>query len=256
MSNGTPRRAATPSFMSTRTTASAPGNPDTKSRNMGASGMNAPSGAAQGPAKAVAAGTPIPYLDFLFAVFACCASSVVWLWFTSPKPNYFWNLVLPVLVLLFCGVVAPLLVFLAGGLAGLFKLEVPGLTRPPRTHRHVHSRRRKYYVFAALFTTAAMISIVFHVPLYARFALSRAAMDTFLTDVQWNPEAALPATMRVGSFVLETRPQQRRDGALMFHLAGDSKAGFTYSATPIRYPGGNRGDGHSLGGGWYWFSDE
>jgi hypothetical protein len=64
--------------------------------------------------------------------------------------------------------------------------------------------------------------------------------------------------MRVGLYVIETEPDRRlrSDGALVFHLPGDNEAGFTYSTTPIGYPGGNRGDGHSLGGGWYWFSDD
>ncbi len=150
-----------------------------------------------------------------------------------------------------------MLVLFVGGLAGLFKLEIPGLTAPAMTHRrYPHSRRNRYYAFAVLFTVAAMISIMFHVPLYIRFALSRPAMDAFVADFQENPDAIRPATMQVGWYVLETTPQPRRDGALMFHLPDDNEAGFTYSTTPIRYPGGNPGDGHSLGGGWYWFSDD
>jgi hypothetical protein len=180
----------------------------------------------------------------------------MWVWFTSPKLNYIWNVAAPVLVLLVGGMVVPMLVYFVGGVAGLLKLKVPGLTVPPAPHRYGRSRRRKYYVFAALFTAVAMTSIIFHVPLYARFALSRSAMDAFVADVQENPGESLPATMRVGSFVLETAPRRRGDGALMFHLAGDNEVGFTYSATPIGYPGDNPGDGHSLGGGWYWFSDD
>jgi len=42
----------------------------------------------------------------------------------------------------------------------------------------------------------------------------------------------------------------------MFHLPNDTEAGFTYSTAPLDYPGWNRGDGGSLGGGWYWFSDD
>ncbi|MEO6080146.1 MAG: hypothetical protein ABIQ86_10250 [Steroidobacteraceae bacterium] len=211
----------------------------------------------QGPARAVAVGEPVPLLGLMFAVCACGASSVAWLWFTSPKPNYFWNLAVPMLVFFLGGVVVPILVLFVGGVFGLFQLDLFRLTAAARTRRrYAGSRRRKYYAFALLFTGAAMISIMFHVPLYARFALSRPAMDAFIADVQENPDAVRAATMRVGWFVLESAPRLRRDGALMFHLPGDNETGFTYSTTPIGYPGGNEGDGGSLGGGWYWFSDD
>lgn len=211
----------------------------------------------QRPAKAAAVSEPISILDLMVVVLAVGASSLLWLWFTSPKLHYIWNLAIPMLVLFTCGVVAPMLVAFVGGLAGLFKLAVPRLTVAPETHRrYMYSRRRKYYAFAVLFAAAAMVSIMFHVPLYARFELSRPAMNAFVASLHENPDATLPATMRVGSFVIETSPQQRRDGALMFHLAGDNEVGFTYSTTPIGYPGFNRGDGGRLGGGWYWFSDD
>jgi len=212
----------------------------------------------QDPAGTVLFGKPNPLPGRLLAIFVCGASSVAWLWFSSPKPNYLLNPVVPLLVLFIGGVVVPLLVFFIGAVAGLFMLKVPGLTAPAMTRRrNAHSRHGKYYTFGVLFTAVAMISIMFHAPLRARFALSRSAMNAFVADVQQNPVALRPATMRVGSYVLETAPQARRDGALMFHLQGDNEAGFTYSATPIAgYPGVNAGAGRSLGGGWYWFSDD
>jgi hypothetical protein len=82
-------------------------------------------------------------------------------------------------------------------------------------------------------------------------------MDAFVADVKENPDAVRPATMRVGSYVLETAPHSRSDGALMFHLPDNRESGFTYSTTPIiGYPGRSPGVGGSLGGGWYWFNDE
>lgn len=212
----------------------------------------------QGLARATIDPEPAPTLARVVAVVACVASSAVWLWFTSPQPNYFWNLAVPALA--FGGAIATLLlVFFVGGLAGLFKLPVPYLTVPVETHHgRTRLRHRKYYLFALLFAVAALASIAFHLPLNVRFALSRPAMDAFIAEVLANPNAARPEAMRVGWYVIETTPdrQQRSDGALMFHLRGDSEAGFTYSARPIGYPGASRGDGHSLGGGWYWFSDE
>jgi hypothetical protein len=199
----------------------------------------------QGPARAVVSGESTSLLGRMLAVFACGASSVVWLWFSALKPNYMLNLAVPMLVLLVGGV-------------GLFSLEMSRVTAAVMAHRrYVHSFRSKYYAFAVLFTAAAMISIIFHAPLYARFVLSRPALDAFVADVQEHPDAQRPATMQVGSYVLETTPRSRGGGALMFYLAGDSETGFTYSTTPIAgYPGWNPGDGHRLGGGWYWFSDD
>lgn len=181
----------------------------------------------------------------MFAVIACGASSTVWVWFTSLKLNYFLNVAVSIPILFF-------------GVAGHLVLEELRATAAVRNfRRYVPLLRSKYYAFAVLFTGAVMISILFHVPIYARFALSRPAMDAFIEDVQENPDAVRPATMRVGSYVLETAPILREDGALMFHLPDDRNTGFTYSAgTLIGYPGGNPGVSGNLGGGWYWFNDE
>lgn len=187
---------------------------------------------------------PIPVLGPVFAVFACGASLAAWLWFTSPKPNYILHFVIPVPVLLL-GVVGHLMVEEVRAGAAAFNFR-----------RHAPLRRNKYYAFALLFSGVAWVSIFFHVPVHARFALSRAAMDAAVADVQSNPDLARQTTMRVGWYHLQPAPQARRDGALMFHLAGDNEAGFTYSTTPIGYPGWNRGNGGRLGGGWYWFSDD
>jgi hypothetical protein len=122
--------------------------------------------------------------------------------------------------------------------------------------RYVPSFRNRYYVFAVLFCGVAMVSIFFHAPVYARFALSRPAMDAFIEDYRQDPGAVRPATLRVGWYAIETTPRGRPD-ALVFHLPGDYETGFTYSTTPLAgHPGLNPGDGHSLGGGWYWFSDD
>jgi hypothetical protein len=210
-----------------------------------------------GRARQATSDEPFPVLAFLLAVLVCGANTVAWLWFTSPEPHYLWNLAVPLLVVVYGGLVVPMIVFLVGGLFGLFKLDVYRYAVPALTHRGPgHVRRRRYYLFALLFTAAAMLSIMFHVPLYARFALSRPAMDAFVADVRANPDAVRPAIMRVGWYVLETAPRLRRDAALMFNLAGDTEAGFTYSATPIEDPGGSKGAGGSLRGGWYWYSNE
>jgi hypothetical protein len=211
---------------------------------------------AQGQASAVVVGGPIPLLASMVAVFACGASAALGLWFTSPKPNYLLNIAVPMLILVVGGVIVPMLVCFVGGAFGLFKVDVYRFTADAKAHRPVHSRRRKYYKFAGLITVAAMLSIMFHVPLYAHFALNRPAMDALVADVQENPDAVRPATMRVGLLVIETKPQHRPDGALMFYLPGDNEAGFTYSTAPIKYGGWNVGAGGSLGGGWYWFSDD
>ena len=212
---------------------------------------------AQAPAGTLRASEPLPLLALAVAVVACGSSAALWLWFTSPKPNYILNIVVPVLVLLVGGVIVPMLFCFVGGAFGLFKVDVYRSILGTKSHgRPVHSRRRKYYKCAVLFTVVAMLSIMFHVPLYARFVLSRAAMDGFIAEVQGNPDADRPATMRIGLFDLQTKPQQRAPGALMFHLAGDGEAGFTYSTKPLGYPGWNKGSGGSLGGGWYWFSDD
>jgi hypothetical protein len=209
------------------------------------------------PASAIAVGEPLPFLALTFTVVVCVAGAALWLWFTSPKPHYNLNIVVPGLVLLVGGVVVPMLFCFVGGAFGLFKVDIyRSILGTGTQRRHVRSRRSRYYRFAVLFTVVAMLSIMFHVPLYARFALSRPSMVAFIANVQENPDAVRPATMRVGLFDLETKPQQHAPGALMFHLAGDSEAGFTYSAAPIGYPGRNKGSGGSLGGGWYWFSDD
>jgi hypothetical protein len=211
----------------------------------------------RGAARTAVGGEPIPILALLVAVFACAASSVLWLWFTPPKPNGLPSVAVPLLVLVGGGVVVPMLVFFVGGAFGLFKVDVYRSILGTETHRRpVRSRRRKYYRFAALVPVVAMLSIMFHVPLYARFALSRPAMNALVADLQANPDAVRPATMRAGLFVVETMPTQRADGALMFHLPGDKGAGFTYSTTPTRNPGGIKGAGGGLGGGWYWFSND
>lgn len=199
----------------------------------------------QGPEVLAAPGDPIPVLGPLFSVLACGASSVVWLWFTSLKPNYFVNIAVSIPVLFF------------GAIGHLLLEELRATAAGYTWNRHVPLFRSRYYAFAVLFSAAAMISILFHVPVHARFALSRPAMNAFVADVQEYPDAIRPATMRVGSYVLQTAPQPRRDGALAFLMAGDNETGFTYSTTPIdHYPGGNPGIGGSLGGGWYWFSDD
>jgi hypothetical protein len=205
---------------------------------------------AQVPARAVACADPIPLLGPILAVFACGASSAVWLWFTSPKPlylPYFLNFAVPACVLFF------------GGLGHLVLEEFRATAAVFNFRRHVPLLRSKYYAVAVFFTAVAMISIFFQVPLHVRFALSRPAMDAFVADVQENPDAVRPATMRVGGYVIQTAPARhlRRDGALMFYLPGVKETGFTYSKTPIiGYAGGNPGASGSLGGGWYWFSDE
>jgi hypothetical protein len=181
----------------------------------------------------------------------------MWFWFSSLRPNYLFHLLAPMFVLLAGWLVVPMLVLFVGGVAGLFKLQVPYLTVPAHVGlASSRARRRKYYTIAAIFTGVAMISIMFHVPVFARFAFSRGAMNAFLAEVQQNPDATRSATMRVGSYTLETTPQWRRDGAVMFFLAGNHETGFTYSTQPIKYPGGNPGASGSLGGGWHWFSDD
>ncbi len=199
----------------------------------------------QGPVRAAALGDPIPLLGPLFTVIVCGASVALWVWFTALKSNYFLNVAVSIPVLFF-------------GVLGHLVLEETRATAAVYNFRpYVPLLRSKYYAFAVLFTGAAMISILFRVPIHARFALSRPAMDAFVADVQENPDAVRPATMRVGSYVLETAPLSRRDGALMFHLPEDRNTGFTYSTIPIiGYPGGNPGVSGSLGGGWYWFNDE
>ena len=210
----------------------------------------------QDPASTVLYGNPNPLLGRTLAILVCAASLAVWLWFSSPKPNYILNPAVPLLILFLGAVAVPLLVFFIGGVAGLFMTKVPGVTAPAMTHRDAHSRRNRTRTFALLFAAAAMISIMFHLPLHARFLLSRAAMNAFVADVAANPDAPRPTTRRVGLYVLETAPESRPDGALMFYLSGDHEAGFTYSAAQIGYPGRNPGNGRSLGGGWYWFSDD
>ena len=49
----------------------------------------------RGPAKAAAVSEPISTLDLIVVVLAVVASSLLWLWFTSPKLHYFWNLAVP-----------------------------------------------------------------------------------------------------------------------------------------------------------------
>ena len=170
----------------------------------------------------------------------------MWLWSTSPTPNYILNVATSIAVV-FLGVLGHLVMEEFRKTAAVYHFR-----------RHVPLLRSKSYAFAMLFTVAVMVSIAFHIPIRARFALSRPAMDAFAADVLANPEAPRPATIRMGSYVIQAEPDryQRSDGALMFHLAHHTETGFTYSTTPIGYPGGNEGAGGSLGGGWYWFSDE
>ncbi len=194
------------------------------------------SGRMRDPASTVLLGRPNPLLGRMLAVFVCAASLAVWIWFSSPKPNYFFNPAVPLLFLFFGAVAVPMLVFFVGGVARLFMLKVPGLTSPVRTHRHARARHSRHYTFAVFFTAAAMISIMVYLPIHSRFMLSRPAMNALVADVQENPAEARPASMRVGLYVLETAPQLRTDGALMFYLSGDREAGFTYSAAPIGYP--------------------
>lgn len=181
----------------------------------------------------------------VFAAMVCGASSAIWLWFTSPDHNYLLNVAVSLSVLFF------------GALGHLVVQELRATAAVHGRRRYVPLRRSRYYAFSAFFVGVAMISILLHVPVHARFALSRAAMNAFVTDVQEDPGALRPATMRVGSYVLEASPHLRGNGALMFRLADDGNAGFTYSTTPIvEYPGENPGVGGKLGGGWYWFHDE
>lgn len=198
------------------------------------------------PSAPIVRGDPIPFLGPVLALLACGAASAAWLWFSTPGPNYLLNLVVPIPVLFF------------GSLAHLVVEELRATSAAYERRRHVPLFRSRYYAFAVLFTAAAMVSILFHLPVHARFALGRAAMDAFVADVIGNPDADRPATMRVGWYDMQTAPVwiQRSDGALMFHLAGEDEAGFTYSTTPVAYPGLNRGDAGSLGGGWYWYSDD
>jgi hypothetical protein len=212
---------------------------------------------AQAQPRAPIAGEPLTILALIAAVVACGASAALLLWFSSPKPNYILNIVVPVLVLAVGGLVVPMLICFVGGAFGLFKVDVYRfIAGEAMSGRPVPSRRGKYCRFAGILTAVAMLSIMFHLPLYARFALSRPAMDAFIANVQENPDADFPATMRVGLFVIDTEPQRRADGAVMFHLAGDNEAGFTYSTAQVGYPGWNKGAGGRLGGGWYWFSDD
>jgi hypothetical protein len=169
----------------------------------------------------------------------------MWVWFTSLKSNYFLNVAVPAVVL-FVGV-----------LGHLVLEEIRATAAVHDFRRHVSLLRSKYYVFAMFFGGAAMTSIMFHGPVVARFALSRAAMDEFVAGVLENPDAIRPAPVRVGSYVLDAAPRLRSDGSLMFHLPEDRNTGFTYSTMPIiGYPGGNPGVSGKLGGGWYWFHDE
>lgn len=190
---------------------------------------------------------PIPFHVRLLAVLACGATSVVWLWFSSPASNYFLSVAALVPVLLFSPIVH------------LVLEELHATSAVYHFRRHVPLLRSRFYAFAVFFTAAAMMSILVQLPLRARFELSRPAMNALVSEVLANPDAPRPATMRVGWYVIETAPDrsQRDDGALMFHLPG-TDAGFTYSRTPIDgYPGGQlEAAGGSLGGGWYWFHDE
>lgn len=189
---------------------------------------------------------PIPRFGPLFAVFACVSASLTWLWFTSLKPNYILNLVVPVAVLF------------VGGIGHSVLEEDRKASAASARRRHVPLLRSRYYTFAVLFTGVAMLSILFHVPVHVRFALSRSAMDTFIADFQAFPDDTRPATLHLGAYDIETTPARtKRRGVLSFLMAGDSESGFAYSSTPINgYPGGNPGSGGSLGGGWYWFSDD
>jgi hypothetical protein len=199
-----------------------------------------------GPSARIVRDDPIPLVGPVLALLACGASSAAWLWFSTPGPNYLLNVAVSVPVLFF------------GALAHLLVEELRATSATYERRRHVPLLRSGYYAFAVIFTAAAMVSILFHLPVHARFALSRAAMDAFVADVIEHRDSDRPATLRVGWYDMETAPVriQRSDGALMFHLAGEDEAGFTYSTTPIAYPGLNRGDAGSLGGGWYWYSDD
>ena len=99
----------------------------------------------------------------------------------------------------------------------------------------VRSRRRKYYAFAVLFVAAALVSIMFHVPLYARFELQSSGNGARLLRIFTSIRMTLSRPRcGLGSFVIETSSRQS-EGRRADVSPGrrHCRRGFTYATTQI-----------------------
>jgi hypothetical protein len=108
----------------------------------------------------------------------------------------------------------------------------------------------------AAIVVLVVLAVVFRMPLYLGFLLSKSALDEFRRDLVEHPTAARPPVQWVGVYRMDTNMRTRQDGVLQFYLAGSFEDGFGYSVTPVEYAGINYGAGSYIGDNWYWFADD
>ena len=110
--------------------------------------------------------------------------------------------------------------------------------------------------WAAFFVATCATAILLEIPLRVGFAISKPAMTRFLHDRRQNPKLNRGATQQVGLYMLSAIVDESRVGMWRICVNNNIQDGFAFSEVPVRYAGRNPGAGGSLGGGWYWFSDD
>jgi len=114
--------------------------------------------------------------------------------------------------------------------------------------------RRQMILSACVVVT--ILLVLLKVPLRIGFALSRPAMESFVSELVNEPFKARPPSQRVGIYRMSTTLRRNGSGTIQLHMDGSFEEGFGYSLEQIEYAGTNAGSGGHLTGPWYWFSDD